>query len=171
VAYYGLVALSSNLVAGQVTKTAAGALQDADASVSYRIYGPSGLMSQGTGTMTLRDQGNVTAATNASPIQITSTAHGLSTGTRVTIAGVGGNTAANSTFTVTVVDANNFTLGGSTGNGAYTSGGTWHSTGLYVLTTLMDPNNGFASGQSYWLFVSYAVSSTMLAELHTFTVV
>lgn len=65
----------------------------------------------------------VTGATNASPIVITSTAHGLVTGDRVTIASVGGNTAANGNWTITKNDANTFSLDGSTGNGAYTSGG------------------------------------------------
>lgn len=65
----------------------------------------------------------VTGATNASPVVITSTGHGLSTGHRVAISQVGGNTAANGNWTITVVDANTFSLNGSTGNGAYTSGG------------------------------------------------
>lgn len=65
----------------------------------------------------------ISAATNASPIQITSATHGLSTGQRVAIMGVGGNTAANGNWTVTVVNTTQFTLNGSTGNGAYTSGG------------------------------------------------
>lgn len=68
----------------------------------------------------------VTAATNVSPIQITtSTAHGLLTGQLVTIAGVLGNTAANVTGNaITVVNTTAFTLNGVAGNGAYTSGGT-----------------------------------------------
>jgi len=66
----------------------------------------------------------ITAASNASPIQITSTSHGYTTGNVAVIASVGGNTAANGVWAVTVIDANNFTLNGSTGNGAYTSGGT-----------------------------------------------
>lgn len=67
----------------------------------------------------------VNAATNASPIQITtSSTHGLETGHIVTISGVGGNTAANNTWTVTVINTTQFTLNGSIGNGAYTSGGT-----------------------------------------------
>lgn len=67
----------------------------------------------------------VANATNASPIQITTaTAHGLTTGQSVPINGVTGNTAANGFFTVTVVDALNFTLNGTTGNGAYAGGGT-----------------------------------------------
>jgi hypothetical protein len=67
---------------------------------------------------------SITAASNASPIQITVANHGLNNGETVVIAGVGGNTAANGTWVITVVDGNNFSLNGSTGNGAYTSGGT-----------------------------------------------
>lgn len=66
----------------------------------------------------------VTAATNASPIAITSSAsHGMSTGDKVAILKVLGNTATNGTWTITVTDSTHFTLNGSTGNGAYTSGG------------------------------------------------
>lgn len=65
----------------------------------------------------------ITGATNASPISIASTAHGFSNGDVVNIAGVGGNTAANGTWQITVTDSNDFTLNGSTGNAAYTSGG------------------------------------------------
>lgn len=68
--------------------------------------------------------GAVAAATNAAPIQITTTTpHGLQSGASVTITDVHGNTAANGTFVITVIDALNFTLNGSTGNGAYTTGG------------------------------------------------
>lgn len=66
----------------------------------------------------------ITAASNATPIVITSTAHGLVTGDAVTVAAVGGNTAANGNWLVTKIDANTFSLDGSVGNGAYTSGGT-----------------------------------------------
>jgi hypothetical protein len=66
----------------------------------------------------------ITAASNATPIVVTSTAHGLTTGDPVTVASVGGNTAANGDWVVTRVDANSFSLDGSVGNGAYTSGGT-----------------------------------------------
>lgn len=70
----------------------------------------------------------ITNATNASPIQITtSAAHGLVNGVQVYVSGVGGNTAANGYFDVTVVDSTHFTLVGSTGNGAYTGGGTAQS--------------------------------------------
>ncbi|NJM29494.1 MAG: hypothetical protein HC855_04740 [Rhizobiales bacterium] len=65
----------------------------------------------------------ISAATNATPIQITTVqAHGWITGQVIEIYGVTGNTAANGIFTITVIDANNFTLNGSVGNGAYNAG-------------------------------------------------
>jgi hypothetical protein len=67
----------------------------------------------------------ITDATNTSPIKITSPNHGLDSGTRVTISDVQGNKNANGTWTITVVDKNSFLLNGSTGNGAYKSGGSW----------------------------------------------
>lgn len=66
----------------------------------------------------------VTGATNASPIVLTVTAHGLTSGSTVTVTGVGGNTAANGGWAIIVVDANHFKLNHSVGSGAYTSGGT-----------------------------------------------
>ena len=74
---------------------------------------------------TLPATGAVEGSTNAGPIVITATGHGLRTGAVVTVYDVQGNTAANGTFTVTVIDADNFSLNGTIGNGAYTSGGTW----------------------------------------------
>jgi hypothetical protein len=66
----------------------------------------------------------VTAATNASPIVITTAEdHPYQTGASLTIYGITGNTAANGTFTVTRLSATTFSLNGSTGNGAYLSGG------------------------------------------------
>lgn len=69
---------------------------------------------------------NITGASNASPIVITSTAHGLVSGTLVTVTGVAGNTAANVISTpITVTGVDTFSLGGTTGNGIYvTSFGT-----------------------------------------------
>ena len=67
---------------------------------------------------------NITGATNATPISITCTAHGYSTGDTVVVTAVGGNTNANGTWEITNTGANTFTLNGSAGNAAYTSGGT-----------------------------------------------
>jgi len=67
----------------------------------------------------------VSGASNATPIVITtSTSHGLTTGNQVSITGVGGTTAANGNWVVTVLTATTFSLNGSVGNGAYTAGGT-----------------------------------------------
>lgn len=71
----------------------------------------------------------ITGATNATPIVVTSNAHGYENGDTVFITGVGGNTAANGYRIVQNVTANTYeltTLAGVNvaGNGAYTSGGT-----------------------------------------------
>ncbi|MHC4880502.1 MAG: FG-GAP-like repeat-containing protein, partial [Planctomycetota bacterium] len=65
----------------------------------------------------------VTDATNASPIVVTASGHGLSTGDLVRVSGVVGNETANGVHSITVLDANSFELVGSFGSGAYTSGG------------------------------------------------
>lgn len=72
--------------------------------------------------------GAITGATQANPCQINDVGHGRVTGDKVYISGVGGMTQLNGNiYTITVVDADNFTLDGvnSTAYGAYTSGGTW----------------------------------------------
>lgn len=66
----------------------------------------------------------ITGATNASPIVVAAVGHGRSSGDDIYIADVGGNTAANGFWSgITVVDVDHISLPGSTGNGAYTSGG------------------------------------------------
>ena len=91
---------------------------------------------------------NITGATNATPISVTSAAHGLTTGDKVVIVNVGGNTAANGLWTVTVVSASVFTLNSSVGNGAYTSGGTvrrvWADMSVEDCTNLEDALNTVA---------------------------
>jgi len=71
------------------------------------------------------DSSTITNATNATPIVVTSSSHGLATGDRIVVVDVGGNTNANGEWIVTVVDANSFSLDGSSGNSGYTSGGTF----------------------------------------------
>ena len=101
-----------------------------------RLWGVGGLSSATTGAKTV-NSGNlsryggpvasaiISGASTAPPIVITtSSAHGLFTGDVVTIASVGGNTAANGTWVVTYLTSTTFSLNDSTGNGAYTSGGT-----------------------------------------------
>lgn len=169
--YLGLVQLGSTLHGTLVTRDGSNVPTDASPAPTYRVYGPAGLMANGTGSLTLKDSGTITGATNAGPIVITSAGHGLTTGTRVTVSGVGGNTAANGTFTVTVVDSNTFSLDGSTGNSAYTSGGTWHVAGLYDLSLAPTGGNGFAAGVNYAVLVTWTISGTTRADVHSFTVV
>jgi hypothetical protein len=67
----------------------------------------------------------ITNATNATPIAITSTAHGYANGDLVYITGVVGNTRANGgPFVVGASAANTFTLLDTVGNAPWTSGGT-----------------------------------------------
>ncbi len=67
----------------------------------------------------------ITGATNAMPIVITSTDHGLDTGDKVTVSDVTGNTAANGTWCITKVNDDEFKLEGSSGNGDSPGDGTW----------------------------------------------
>lgn len=73
--------------------------------------------------------GLITNVTNLATLaQITSAGHGLQTGAIVIIRNVGGAVELNNnTYTITVVDANNFTLNGVlfASLSAYTSGGDW----------------------------------------------
>lgn len=67
---------------------------------------------------------NITGATNATPIVITtSAAHNLVNGDVVTIQNATGNTAANGTWTISGASGTTFTLVGSAGNGAYGANG------------------------------------------------
>lgn len=70
----------------------------------------------------------ITAATNATPIVVTATAHGFTNGDNVFIDGVGGNLAANGVWKIASVTANTFELQrpdgtNAAGSAAYTSGG------------------------------------------------
>lgn len=81
--------------------------------------------------------GSITFAAQTNPCQITSTAHGRTTGDQLMIAGVNGMTNLNNlAYTITVIDPNTYSLNGvnATGFPAYTSGGTWY---LEVDTTAM----------------------------------
>jgi Ubiquitin-activating enzyme E1 FCCH domain len=90
----------------------------------------------------------ITGATNAAPISVTATAHGLETGDIVQNAGIGGNLAANGQFVITKTGTDTFTLNNSNGSGNYTSGGTaahvgYATAGLDVSNVLWGnvPNN------------------------------
>jgi prepilin-type N-terminal cleavage/methylation domain-containing protein len=75
---------------------------------------------------TITAASTIAAASNSAPIVIRcGGAHNLTSGTRVMVFGALGNSAANSEYIVTVIDATQFSLDGSMGNGSYTGGGSW----------------------------------------------
>ena len=95
--------------------------------------------------------GFITNATQANPCQITCPNHSLITGTLIYIANVQGMTQLNAAiYSITVVDANNFTLDGinSTGFTAYITGGIWNTS----------PVNGqtYISGSQYAWYRFYS---------------
>lgn len=117
----------------------------------------------------------ITNATNASPIVITANGHGLSTGNRISIRDVSGNAAANVTnHQVTVIDANTFSLNGTTGSGAYTSGGAVYSnqvikSNFATLTEDTDMNLGNYRDQGL-LFIQVHNNISNTSSIWTYSV-
>lgn len=89
-------------------------------------------------------------ATNASPIVIkTVEPHKFQTGQRVRVSGVGGNTNANGFHYITVIDTARFSLNRTTGNGAYTSGGS-----AYLETYWSTPRANISRDGKFVFFTS-----------------
>ncbi len=168
--FAGIVEQGDTLTLTFLVKNSSGVPIQADSAPSYRVYGPDGLVAGQVGQSSARDTGSITGATNASPIVASSSGHGLSTGDRVTISGVTGNTAANGTFVVTVLSSDTFSLDGSVGNGAYGAGGTWTVTGLYKLTVEATAANGFEKGETYTVYAAGTISATAWGDLLSFMV-
>jgi hypothetical protein len=75
--------------------------------------------------ITTESVATVTAITSANPGVVTATAHGFSTGDSIAFADVVGMTEVNgNSYTITVIDANSFSITDTTAFTAYTSGGT-----------------------------------------------
>jgi hypothetical protein len=85
---------------------------------------------------------NIVSSTNASPIVVDATAHGLTTGDWVQVVSHQTNNAANGKWSVVVVDANHVQLAGSTGNGVGGATGTIQS--LVFGATYQIPSDGDA---------------------------
>lgn len=171
-AFVGLVTLGGTLNTSVLFRDGSNTPTDATGNPIYRVYGDSGLVPNQTGSLSnFRDVGAITNATNTSPIVIVSAGHGLNTGTLVTVSGVAGNTSANGTFPVTVIDPNTFSLLGSTGNGTYSGGGTWHVSGLYSLNLTVSSGNGYESGKNYTILVTATVAGTVRSQELSFQVV
>jgi hypothetical protein len=167
--FVGFVSLGSTITFPVLTVNSSNVPTNSSVTPTLRVYGNAGLI--GTDSLTFKDTGSVTGATNASPIVITSTSHGLTSGMQVTISGVTGNTAANGTFQITVVDANTFSLDGSTGNGAYVSGGTWNVSGLYQCSVAALQGSGYAQGHYYDVLVVATIGGNANEQLFRFGVI
>ncbi len=74
--------------------------------------------------ITSLNNGAITGVTNATPAEVTSSAHGLVTGDTVFISGVIGSTGVNGSNTITKTGTNTFTVPVAAG-GVYVAGGTW----------------------------------------------
>jgi hypothetical protein len=168
--FCGFFDSGDDIVLAFVTRGSSNEPIDPDANPTYRVFGASGAVSGGSGSAAPLETGSVTGATNASPIVVTSASHGLATGAYVKVASVGGNTAANGSFAVTAVDANSFSLDGSTGNGSYTSGGTWKTAGLFKVTLTGSVLSSLAAGSTYTVQVNWLESSAARSLTLTFTV-
>lgn len=168
--YVGFAPIGANFVFPVVIKDGDQVAGDPTVAPTFRTYSGSGLMSGSQGSAAKLNTGTITGATNASPIVITSVGHGLTTGTRVTITGVLGNTAANGTFTVTLINSSTFSLDGSTGNGTYSGSGAWHVTGVYSVTIPVTAGNGYVQGTTYSVLVTHSLSSVVYSNMYRFTV-
>lgn len=168
----GTVELGETLTAAFVASAGDDVPADPTALPAYRVYGEAAVpLTNGTGSASKLDTGTVTGATNATPIVVTSASHGLQTGTPVVVSGVLGNTAANGDFTVIRINANTFSLTGSSGNGPYTSGGTWHVAGLYRLSIDAIAGDGYEAGKTYHVHVSWILDSVAYAAVFSFKVI
>jgi hypothetical protein len=168
--FIGFVTLGDTLHVGHQTRDASLVPIDADALPAFRVFSPSGQLAAASGQAALLDSAAITGATNANPIVITSASHNLSSGVRVTISGVGGNTNANTSAIVTVLTGNTFSIPVA-GNAGYTAGGTWHASGLYDLAIAATPQNGFVAGETYSLHVTWEISGGARSEVYSFGVI
>lgn len=90
----------------------------------------------------------VTAASNATPIVITCTAHGFANGDVVRISGVEGNTAANGTFRIASVTTNTFSLTDQLTGANIAANGDYAIGGSVVLASDTGPFDALKSRQS-----------------------
>ena len=151
-----LACLSLGTLLGQFTNIPPGVSQ---------VYGETDLIQNLTDTTV--PSFNVTAATNASPIVVTtSAAHGVANDEWVVIEDVTGNTAANGFFKAASVTSTTLTLVGSTGNGAYVANGILGEFFLIAGTWTDGDLNGFTSSAAGLLTYTLAPSMHVFM-LHT----
>src|SRR5262245_19622881 len=101
------------------------------ATAAIAAYGTQLRLSDGVALAPLA----ITAATNATPVVITTPAHGIPVGdvAWVNVANVGGNLGANGSWVAQAVTTTTLRLRGSVGTGAYTTGGTATRRGTFTV--------------------------------------
>lgn len=151
---FGTVAYNSGSIAGLTANTlyfiyaddpefAGGAVSYAATTTAPTVVAANGRYYVGSITTAITAaEGDISAILNSNPCEVTTTAaHGFATGNEVEFSGVGGMTQLNgNTYTITVVDADTFTLDATdaTAYGVYTSGGT--------VTRVSTPTGGGGGG-------------------------
>lgn len=97
----------------------------------------------------------ITAATVASPIVVTSATHGYTTGQTIGIAG-STMTGMDGVYTITVIDANTYSLDGSSGSGSY--GGTIRSAFVNTISNCGSLTSEYVLN-AYTIYNNYADNS------------
>jgi len=168
--FQGFVELEDNWSSSVIVQNPSASNVGPDAAPTYRVYEAGSDSPILTGTCSQLDTGAITNATNASPIVVTSPAHGLANGIRLNVTGVVGNTNANAAWAVASATADTFALAGSSGNGAYVSGGVWHISGYYTYSFAAGVAEGFDKGKRYDVLFSGSIGGVSWSEQHSFIV-
>lgn len=164
----GIVALNGQLPIAVLCDDAANGLIYPDNVPTYQVFSPAWTVLL-SGQMALT-YGTVTGATAASPIVITSPNHKLESGAFVKTDVIGGVTGANGEFQITKIDADTFSLNGSTGTGSYTSGGIWAPLGFFKQTLNVTEAAGFVAGNIYHTIINWSKGTVKRGVLHSFQV-
>jgi len=100
-------AIPENAFIGWIIEAERRICEEYDVRETYQLG-----LNAGVEEYNIQDRPNISGVSNTTPIVITAVGHGLTTGDRVLIRDVRGNTAANGTFQVTVLTADTFQLFG-----------------------------------------------------------
>lgn len=131
----------------------------------YCVNGTSSLQTPGGFATTMSTSFSIsnTTGNGVSPIVVTTTTtNTLFTGQQVNITGVLGNPAANGIYQITVLTGTTFSLNGTTGNGAYTGGGTVNTTPFSWATNFTEGTPVLAVGADG--YTSAQVSTTISGD-------
>lgn len=170
--FAGFVALEGTIKTALLVKGTNNAPANSANFPTFRVYSSSGYLSL-NGTTTFLNSAAITGVTLANPAVVTSNAHNLQTGNRVTITDVQGPTNANTTTTVTRLDANTFSLDGvnTSGQGAYVANtGTWNLTGAYRASVDCTAANGFVAGENYSVLYAWTLSGVAGGDIDSWMV-